>query len=274
MVTLRRYKKMVYFTILLLSVSLLLTQRKFFNEILKYFRENLSSRDDFYPNIGVIIEFRSSHLLPETILNVIEHIPSNWPIQLFHGKDNLDFILKSSLKPFIDKRKVILTLMNTSYNKNETNYLLTDANFWLQVRGEKVLLFQIDSIMCPNSTHNVTDFLQYDYVGAPWDISWFLFGETDLVGNGGFSLRTRSKILQLLRALSYDPEYPEDVWYAKNLHKVNASIPSVDIAKTFSVESIFYEHPIAVHRFPMNCDMKKKVLQVCPDAIRILPKLC
>ncbi|CAF1409748.1 unnamed protein product [Adineta steineri] len=108
--------------------------------------------------------------------------------------------------------------MNTNYNPSKTNTLLTDEKFWKQISGEKILLFQIDSIMCSNSPHKITDYLQYDFIGAPWN----------LVGNGGFSLRSRSKILALIQ---YDSFPPEDAWYAQNLHRLNASIAPIHIAK-------------------------------------------
>ncbi|CAF4340078.1 unnamed protein product, partial [Adineta steineri] len=139
--------------------------------------------------------------------------------------------------------------MNTNYNQSKTNTLLTDEKFWKQIPDEKILLFQIDSIMCSNSTHKITDYLQYDFIGAPWNLIWYPFNKTYLVGNGGFLLRSRSKILALLQLIQYDSFPPEDVWYAQNLHRVNASIAPVHIAKTFAVESVFYERPVGVHRF-------------------------
>ncbi|CAF1521101.1 unnamed protein product, partial [Rotaria sordida] len=101
--------------------------------------------------------------------------------------------------------------------------------------------------MCSNSPHKITDFLQYDFIGAPWDPSWFGPSE-HLVGNGGFSLRSRSKILALLSVSPWHKETQEDVWYSLNLHRVNGLIAPVNIAKTFSVETVYYESPLAVHR--------------------------
>jgi hypothetical protein len=67
---------------------------------------------------------------------------------------------------------------------------------------------------------------------------------------------------------------PEDVWYAQNMHRVNASIPSMEIAKTFAVESVYYERPLGVHRFPWNCDFRTKLAETCPEAMLIMPKPC
>lgn len=61
------------------------------------------------------------------------------------------------------------------------------------------------------------------------------------VGNGGFSLRSRSKILTRLALEPYDQSNPEDVWYAVNLHLMNASIAPFDVSKTFAVETVYYD---------------------------------
>ncbi|CAF1262169.1 unnamed protein product [Adineta steineri] len=199
--------------------------------------------------------------------------------------------------------------MNTNYNQSKTNTLLTDEKFWKQIPDEKILLFQIDSIMCSNSTHKITDYLQYDFIGAPWNLIWYPFNKTYLVGNGGFllrsrskilallqliqydsfppddhpfnktylvgnggfSLRSRSKILALLQLIQYDSFPPEDVWYAQNLHRVNASIAPVHIAKTFAVESVFYERPVGVHRFTWGCKFRRKISETCPESVMVLP---
>ena len=233
-----------------------------------------TTKIDFYPHIAVLVEFRTTDHIISAVHNVNYHIPSTWPIQIFHGKENEGFIRNSTLQPLIESGKVFLTLMNTVYGKSRTNELLTDSNFWKRVRGEKVLFFQIDSIMCSSSPHKVADFLQYDYIGAPWDLSFFTFDRKYRVGNGGFSLRSRSKLLALLELIPYDNKFPEDVWYAQNLHRVNGSIPPIEIAKMFAVESMYYERPVGVHRYPFKCSIRDKLFQTCPESIMIMPAKC
>jgi hypothetical protein len=233
---------------------------------------NSLSEDIFYPNIAVLVEFRSLDHIIAVVRNVNNHIPSSWPIQIFHGKENEHFIRNSTLAPLIATGKVFLTLMNETFGEGRTNELLTTPAFWKRVRGEKILFFQIDSAMCSNSQHKVTDFLQYDYIGAPWDLSWFSFNKTHRVGNGGFSLRTRSKILALLALVPYDNKMPEDVWYAQNMHRVNGSIPPVEIAKTFAVESVYYDRPLGVHKSGWTRKFRAKLSRTCPESMLITPK--
>jgi hypothetical protein len=233
-----------------------------------------NTKSKFYQNIAVIVEFRTTDLLVTVIHNVNHHIPSTWPIQIFHGKDNQNFIQNSTLAPLIASGKIFLTLLEEVYGRKRTDELLTNPKFWERVRGEKILFFQIDSIMCSNSPHKITDFLQYDYVGAPWDPSWYSFSKVDLVGNGGFSLRSRSKILALLALVPYNSKVPEDVWYSTNLRRVNGSIAPVDVAKTFAVESVYYERPLGIHRPHLKCATRAKLFQTCPDSMIITPEKC
>jgi hypothetical protein len=228
----------------------------------------------FYPHIAVIVESRTVDHLVAIVHNVNHHIPSTWPIQIFHGKDNANFIKNSTLAPLIASGKIFLTLLEEFYSRETVGQLLTNPKFWERIPGEKILHFQIDSAMCSNSPHQVTDFLQYDYIGAPWDLSFFTFDKQYRVGNGGFSLRTRSKVLALLALVPYDRKIPEDVWYAQNMHRVNGSIPSIEIAKTFAVESMYYERPIGVHRFPWHCRFRADLAKTCPESMMVMPDAC
>jgi len=63
----------------------------------------------------------------------------------------------------------------------------------------------------------------------------------------------------------------EDLWFAISFHRyLNASIAPVDIAKTFSVESIFYSHPMAVHKLLLSYRERRRLYQTCPEA-RLIP---
>lgn len=239
----------------------------------KSFQSQNSSKD-FYSCIAVLVEFRTNDLIVTVVHNVNIHIPLTWPIQIFHGEANENFIRNSTLAPLIASGKVFLSSIKGVYGRNQTHKLLLDPQFWERVRGEKILFFQIDSIMCSNSPHKITDFLQYDYIGAPWDPSWFIFSKVQLVGNGGFALRSRSKSLALLKLFPNVRKMPEDVYYALNLHRVNGSVAPLNVAKTFAVESVYYDRPLGVHRFPLRCSYRRKLFQTCPESLIIMPRNC
>ena len=98
------------------------------------------------------------------------------------------------------------------------------------------------------------DFLEYDYIGAPW---YFRsndneFGRDDLgrwidVGNGGFSLRSKSLMEQVKNKRNSIPNWfkskNEDgvicVALREELVKAGMHFPNRTIAKTFSVDAGF-----------------------------------
>ncbi|CAF3429107.1 unnamed protein product [Rotaria sp. Silwood1] len=129
--------------------------------------------------------------------------------------------------------------------------------------------------MCSNSPHKITDYLQYDYVGAPWPLNPQL---PVLGGNGAFSLRSRSKTIKLLQNMTFPAGagIPEDVWFSRHLPSI-AVLPPRNIARTFSVEGVYYENPMALHKIWLNQEMNhhhlKKICEICPEA-KLIPPYC
>jgi hypothetical protein len=222
----------------------------------------------FFENIAVIIELRPARILIPIVLNVLQNIPESWRIQIFHCKLNAYFINSSRLSTYIESGKIILTEIDDYSGRFNTfkNTLMTNISFWKQIRGEKVLFFQIDSIMCSNSPHTITEYLQYDYVGVTWE------NQPDRVGNGGFSLRSRRKTLLLLRNVAYIGDQNENIWFAQRLASVGIVAP-VNVSKTFVVETIYYSNPLAVHNLRLDKKELKKLCDVCPEA-RLVPPYC
>ncbi len=107
------------------------------------------------------------------------------------------------------------------------------ANF---VDTSHVLLIQYDGFIL-NPTAWTKEFLEYDYIGAPW---WYADGKD--VGNGGFSLRSK----KLLDFLSNDTRItltnPEDFHigrtYRPLLEQQGIRFAPEELAKKFSIEGI------------------------------------
>ncbi len=131
-----------------------------------------------------MVDDRASQAVVDAVLNVLQHIPIDWKVQIVTLVQNWSFYNRSSLSSFIINGRVFMTsldFLRVDFTGSEyINLLLTSALFWQQVQGEKLLYFQSDSVICSNSSYTLRDFLEYDFIGAPWPDGGCC--------NGGFSL--------------------------------------------------------------------------------------
>ena len=101
------------------------------------------------------------------------------------------------------------------------------------------------------NSHLLNNYLEYDYVGAPWPID---DRETEklcgYIGNGGFSLRKKSKMLEIIEKKDYflDTTINEDVYFNIPCDNIHMKRPSHEEATMFSVEGIFREGAFACHK--------------------------
>ena len=118
-----------------------------------------------------------------------------------------------------------------------SEFLLKRA--WRFVKTEFFIVLQYDGFVLNGDCFSET-FLDYDYIGAPW--SNF---DSHKVGNGGFSLRSKSLMEALQPVLSdTDLAFPEDILicrkYRPFLEKAAAvKFAPVDVASRFSQEQHF-----------------------------------
>ncbi|KAI0121277.1 hypothetical protein BJ170DRAFT_676121 [Xylariales sp. AK1849] len=125
---------------------------------------------------------------------------------------------------------------------------LTQPWLWEQVESAyRVLLFQLDSMICSKATMTVEDFFGYDFVGAPIDAKY------GAGYNGGLSLRNPRVFLRITREADFQSSSAEfeDQWFyaeAKTREGDGVTLPSPDVASAFSVETIYYETPLGYHQ--------------------------
>ncbi|KAG9919241.1 hypothetical protein KCU98_g22520, partial [Aureobasidium melanogenum] len=121
------------------------------------------------------------------------------------------------------------------------------TNLWvyetLLAPAEWLLVFQTDSMLCANSEHSLNDWLDYDYVGAPWSL------KDKGGGNGGLSLRKVSSIIEVLKHQVRLPDSePEDVWLSRRLNqRVGAKVANGTMENKFSGEMISSYSPMGYH---------------------------
>ena len=103
---------------------------------------------------------------------------------------------------------------------------------------EIFLVFQTDTVICSKHKELINKFLLYDYVGAPW--------KDGNVGNGGLSLRRKSKMLNIINNCKYNNE-PEDVYFSVACN-LPLNKPSFEEAKNFSVEGVYNDNSFGIHK--------------------------
>ena len=106
------------------------------------------------------------------------------------------------------------------------------------VNSSHYLIIQWDGF--PINPHLWTsDFLGYDYIGAPWNNN----DTVPVVGNGGFSLRSNilNKVITNNINEFWDFSIPEDVYICRKnrklLESLGVNFPDISIANKFSIES-------------------------------------
>lgn len=123
--------------------------------------------------------------------------------------------------------------MTTGSQEEISRFLTTLWLYEFVLRpAEWLLVFQTDSMLCANSRQSLNNWLDYDWVGAPWNPNG-RFG-----GNGGLSLRRVSRIIDILRNQKrIDGTEPEDVWLTERLgHRPGAKLANGTASLTFSGE--------------------------------------
>lgn len=203
-----------------------------------------------YPSdkVAVIVETRKLPHLRWVINNIQHH--TGWRVIFYCSEESKLYIPNVELRVIDDL---------------DYNSLLKSIEFWESFEEEHILIFQSDSFMLES---NIDFFLQFDYIGAPWnwsydpnfkdprypDLSIFKNG-----GNGGFSLRKKSKMIEILSKIDTSTYINEDMLIAPHLDYID-----IDIKKKFCVETIFFSQPLAIHAIHkyMSDSQIKQILNI------------
>lgn len=162
---------------------------------------------------AVIVETRQIPNLDEIIANHVKFLPKDWGLMVI-------------------KDVVVNTL--SDYNR-----LLTSKAFWDRIPFDKILIFQSDSMLL---RAGIEEFLEWDYVGAPWKFQ-------EHGGNGGLSLRSKESMLKVIKNKPYDSSYGyEDVYFCNALKEMpEFKLAPREVCEKFSCETIFKLGTIGIH---------------------------
>ncbi|EPE26161.1 hypothetical protein GLAREA_02073 [Glarea lozoyensis ATCC 20868] len=232
--------------------------------------------------VAFLVETRPLPHLPALFAHMISVIPAEWTFRFMGGPSALEFMRANPMLSRYEKAGKLEFLdvpANYSLKDRDTiSQMFTDHHLYSNILApaEHLLVFQPDSIFCAGAPTTLNDYLEYDWIGAPWSPT-AQFG-----GNGGLSLRKVSKIVQILEKKKRENTgMPfEDEWLSRELNSLpGAKMATADISKTFSVESVWDETPLGYHigwmgvHHPQIWDNKDQVdhiLKYCPEVKIIL----
>ncbi|KAI9833828.1 MAG: hypothetical protein M1826_006351 [Phylliscum demangeonii] len=238
---------------------------------------------DFHParynesKVALLIENRAIASIAPLTLHMISVVPPDWRFRFMGSAESIALMNASvAIQRQVQIGKLDLTEipsnMSTAGQEMISRFLTT---LWLYETvlqpAEWLLIYQTDSILCANSQRSLNDWLDYDWVGAPWSPS------SRWGGNGGLSLRRVSAIVDVLRNQNRRPDSePEDVWLTSRLgHRPNAKTANGTVSLIFSGENWYREKPMGYHtggtgRFLGagiwgTPDKRREIWEYCPE---------
>jgi Protein of unknown function (DUF5672) len=217
--------------------------------------------------VATIIENRPLTNLIPLVLHFASVLGPSWPIRIFHNEDNAEMFNSSrAFAQAVASGQVSLHSLpeGTDFKSHDavSRFLAGSSWFWRELAPAKhILLFQADSILCSNSPHRVEEFLEYDFIGAPINPRY------GAGYNGGLSLRNRKVMLDTVAKYNWTKGRGfEDQWFYKRLNESGARLPSPDVAKRFSIETIWYERPLGLHQIQRWQKSKlRELAEWCPE---------
>jgi len=182
----------------------------------------------------VLIEFRPLPHLEFLIKNMILKLGNNWSHTIVCGNLNYKYIFNICSKFNIK----VIKLNTDNLEVSDYNKLLTSIDFWNLFKGNKILIYQEDTFIFKS---NINDFLEWDYIGAPFPKDHNI--NKSHVGNGGLSLRTKKCMIEILeKCPKITDKEAEDVYFSTNMINYNIGnlatfIPALKFSSEFFINS-------------------------------------
>jgi hypothetical protein len=216
---------------------------------------------------AIIVEPRKHAALPFVLNNFLENLSDDWNVIIFHGNLNLEYIneiIDSELEKYRQRISLINLNIDNLTRDDYNNLFMRNKEFYNNIPTETFLLFQTDTMIFSKYKNIINNFLEYDYVGAPWNHSPTPRNSDERVGNGGLSLRKKSKMLEIMD-VETDFNCPEDVFFSCS-DLVKLYKPSKNKAKLFSIENVF-------SYVTFGCHQPWVLLKYCPIMLQYYPEV-
>lgn len=209
--------------------------------------------------------------------NALALLPGDWAVK-FHTHHPLPAKITQRFKDDLASGRLEHVNLKEASGGSRANYLrgkawaYTDPAWWGLIDAEHVLMLHPTAVLCSGADHTIGDFLQWDWIGAPW--RWaqpkqpFFHG-----GNGAFSLRRKSAMLRLLSQETYEGKGNEDMWFVDRMVKANEKGGAFKLndrteGAKFAVEEMFYEAPLGISYAirTVRDTQRNQIIANCPEA--------
>jgi hypothetical protein len=210
---------------------------------------------------AVITEPRIHRAWKLVLNNFLTNLDERWDFLIVCGLLNKEFLIELIETNFKEhKHRITIHQLNIeNFTHKEYSDFMVDSLIYELIPTETFLTFQLDTLISGKYKDYIYDFIEYDYVGAPWHDIYFIY-KGIRVGNGGLSLRKKSVVLNHIKNDITNTRYEnnEDIFFSNNIKNK----PSVEKAKLFCVETIFSEKSFGIH----NC-FKQQIMQLSHDEL-------
>ncbi|KAI9850999.1 MAG: hypothetical protein M1838_004691 [Thelocarpon superellum] len=231
--------------------------------------------------LALLVENRKMPNLVPLMLHMMSVVPPEWRFNFMGSEESVAQMNGSAaIRRHVSSGKLDLTLVPSNMSvasAEEISQFFT--TLWLYdtvlAPAEHLFVFQTDSILCANSEQSLNDWIDYDWIGAPW------MPEDRWGGNGGLSLRRVSAIKEILQHQERRVDsQAEDGWLSDRLAaRPGARVANASESGRFSSETLFSERPMAYHiggsgtMMPAALHPKKnrqQIYEYCPEFKLIL----
>ncbi|KAH8892503.1 hypothetical protein GQ53DRAFT_793840 [Thozetella sp. PMI_491] len=234
---------------------------------------NIAPKPPLGEKVAVIVETRIQDNLIPLVLHFSSVLGPSWHLILYTMEANWTMPASAPFRRAVKEGRISVGFIPADtlfLNWVYVSVFLTRPFLWEQLQSaNRILLFQMDSIICSNSNQTVDDFLEWDFIGAP-------LGHGKARGyNGGLSVRNPKLMLDIINTNNFDEDAMkgevamsiEDQWFYRKMTELGyPKLPPDDVAMRFSVETIWYDAPLGFHKPRYwQKDRMDDIRKYCPE---------
>lgn len=210
---------------------------------------------------AVIVEPRWSQELETVLVNFLSVLDADIPVLWLH--EDAVLVEALSTNPIVRQAATNGRLEQLQFafkmDKERYNSMRLDVDFYHWLNAKHALFFEKDTVLCSTSRRKISDFLQFDYIGAPWpvEVSWCEDIPPELCCcNSGLSLVNVGKLVSAITNVSavktdWKPTQNDMffIMYRRTLEDIGFRFPD-ERSTDFAVESVWSgsEAPFGLHK--------------------------